>query len=162
MPRTSGSNGAPALIVSQKVNLGRNRELTLRHRHFVYAAPVSLGVLAADVAGLIAASFFTVLYNAFYCQPKTVLLYSTVNLVCGILGSYLPFQKWFNERKYKVRGVHLLKAGADEQNWRINFFLFLCFAMFAPMLQLFYQHGWDRGLAFVGELRCALRGETSR
>jgi adiponectin receptor len=59
----------------------------------------------ADLTGLIAASFFTVLYNAFYCQPKTVLLYSTVNLVCGILGSYLPFQKWFNERRYKVGNV---------------------------------------------------------
>jgi hypothetical protein len=45
----------------------------------------------------------------------------------------------------------------NAQNWRINFFLFLCFAMFAPMLQLFYQHGWDRGLAFVGMFRAFLK-----
>ncbi|WRT63901.1 uncharacterized protein IL334_000827 [Kwoniella shivajii] len=87
------------------------------------------------ISWLIAASFGTVVYNGFYCQPKLVLLYCSINAFCGGLGSYLPFQKWFNERRNK----HL----------RISFFLFLCFAMFAPMLQLFYQHGFTKALAFT-------------
>jgi hypothetical protein len=41
-------------------------------------------------------------YNAYHCHPKTVLFYNTTNLFCGALGSYLPFQQWFNERKNKV------------------------------------------------------------
>nr|XP_019048945.1 hypothetical protein I302_02725 [Kwoniella bestiolae CBS 10118]OCF27875.1 hypothetical protein I302_02725 [Kwoniella bestiolae CBS 10118] len=85
--------------------------------------------------GLIAASFGTVVYNGFYCQPKYVLLYCTTNALCGALGSYLPFQRWFNERRNK----HL----------RISFFLVLCVAMFAPMLQLFFQHGFFKALSFV-------------
>jgi adiponectin receptor len=52
--------------------------------------------------GLIAASFGTVVYNAYYCSPMTVLFYSLTNFSCGVLGSYLPFQQWFNERKNKV------------------------------------------------------------
>jgi hypothetical protein len=54
------------------------------------------------VIGLIAASFGTVVYNGFYCQPKTVLFYSITNLTCGAAGSILPFQKWFNQRQNKV------------------------------------------------------------
>ncbi|OCF73531.1 hypothetical protein I204_05374 [Kwoniella mangroviensis CBS 8886] len=87
------------------------------------------------ISWLIAASFGTVVYNGFYCQPKLVLLYCTTNACCGALGSYLPFQKWFNERRNK----HL----------RITFFLVLCVAMFAPMLQLFFQHGFSKALSFV-------------
>ncbi|RSH94877.1 hypothetical protein EHS25_004683 [Saitozyma podzolica] len=87
------------------------------------------------ISWLIAASFGTVVYNAYHCHPKTVLFYNTTNLFCGALGSYLPFQQWFNERKNK--------------SWRIAFFLFLCFAMVAPMAQLFYEHGWDRASEFV-------------
>ncbi|OCF36193.1 hypothetical protein I316_02066 [Kwoniella heveanensis BCC8398] len=87
------------------------------------------------ISWLIAASFGTVVYNGFYCKPKLVLLYCSINAFCGALGSYLPFQRWFNERRNK----HL----------RIGFFLFLCFAMFAPMLQLFYQHGYSKASKFV-------------
>jgi hypothetical protein len=65
---------------------------------------------AADPrTGLIAASFGTVVYNAYHCHPKTVLFYNTTNLFCGALGSYLPFQQWFNERKNKVSAA--LQAG---------------------------------------------------
>lgn len=55
-----------------------------------------------DITGLIAASFGTVVYNGFYCQPKLTLFYCTTNMLCGALGSYLPFQRWFNERRNKV------------------------------------------------------------
>ncbi|WVQ83746.1 hypothetical protein IAT38_005890 [Cryptococcus sp. DSM 104549] len=89
----------------------------------------------ACVDWLIAASFGTVVYNGFYCQPKATVLYCTTNLLCGALGSYLPFQRWFNERKNK----HL----------RISFFLFLCFAMVAPMVHMFYQHGTAKASEFV-------------
>ena len=64
----------------------------------------------ADLIGLIAASFGTVAYNGFYCQPKTVMLYCGTNALCGALGSYLPFQKWFNERRNKVCPSPVLKA----------------------------------------------------
>lgn len=87
------------------------------------------------ISWLIAASFGTVVYNGFYCQPKLTLFYCTTNMLCGALGSYLPFQRWFNERRNK----HL----------RISFFLFLCFAMFAPMVHMFGQYGWHKASAFV-------------
>ncbi|KAL7422722.1 inc metabolism membrane protein [Cryptotrichosporon argae] len=87
------------------------------------------------ISWLIAMSFNTVVYNVYYCHPRTVLGYTATNIACGALGSYLPFQRWFNERKNK--------------NWRIAFFLFLNFAMIAPMVQLFYQQGYDRGSAFL-------------
>jgi hypothetical protein len=60
-----------------------------------------------DITGLIAASFGTVAYNGFYCQPKSVMLYCGTNAMCGALGSYLPFQKWFNERRNKVSVITL-------------------------------------------------------
>lgn len=46
----------------------------------------------------------------------------------------------------------LMGTGIDStfQNWRISFFLFLCFAMFAPMIQLFYEQGMRQGNRFVG------------
>lgn len=87
------------------------------------------------ISWLIAASFGTVVYNGFYCKPKLTLFYCTTNMLCGALGSYLPFQRWFNERRNK----HL----------RISFFLFLCFAMFAPMVHMFGQYGWHKASAFV-------------
>ena len=37
----------------------------------------------------------------------------------------------------------------DAQNWRIAFFLFLCFAMVTPMIQMFYLHGFRRAHDFV-------------
>ena len=39
----------------------------------------------------------------------------------------------------------------NKQNGRIAFFLFLNFAMIAPMVQLFYQHGYEKGSKFVGQ-----------
>ncbi|WVQ81067.1 hypothetical protein IAT38_003174 [Cryptococcus sp. DSM 104549] len=96
------------------------------------------------ISWLIAASFGTVVYNGFYCQPKATVIYCTTNLLCGALGSYLPFQKWFNERKNK----HL----------RISFFLFLCFAMVAPMVHMFYQHGWEKASALVAPFECKWPG----
>ncbi|RXK38087.1 hypothetical protein M231_04646 [Tremella mesenterica] len=54
------------------------------------------------ISWLISASFFTVVYNGFYCHPTAVFTWGSINLFCGALGSYLPFQKWFNERKHKM------------------------------------------------------------
>ncbi len=36
-----------------------------------------------------------------------------------------------------------------KQTWRIAFFLFLCFAMVAPMIQMFYLHGVAQAWEFV-------------
>jgi adiponectin receptor len=79
------------------------------------------------ISWLIAMSFNTVVYNAFYCRGTSVLTYTCINVAFGGLGSYLPFQKWFNQRKNKP--------------WRILFFLCLNVAMFAPMVALFLEHG---------------------
>ncbi|WVO14646.1 hypothetical protein L204_102283 [Cryptococcus depauperatus] len=88
------------------------------------------------ISWLIAASFGTVVYNGFYCQSHLVLFYCSINFLCGGLGSYLPFQRWFNERRNK----HL----------RISFFLFLCFAMVAPMAHMFFQYGRKKAASFIG------------
>jgi hypothetical protein len=41
------------------------------------------------------------------------MLYCGTNAMCGALGSYLPFQKWFNERRYKVRPLTPLLSSTD-------------------------------------------------
>lgn len=127
------------------------------------------GMYKLIVLGLIAASFGTVVYNAFYCQPKAVLLYCLTNAACGALGSYLPFQKWFNQRRMKVSLLlhssllgllyhlaslplstyNIRERAKDFQPYRIAFFLFLNFAMFAPISQLFWKYGKIKGLAFT-------------
>lgn len=101
------------------------------HRWFEWGACVDY----IGISWLIAMSFNTVVYNAYYCSPKTVCAYTGVNLAFGALGSYLPFQKWFNQRKNK--------------HWRILFFLLLNVAMVAPIVQLYMQHGSERANAFV-------------
>ncbi|WOO80475.1 putative protein [Vanrija pseudolonga] len=87
------------------------------------------------ISWLIAMSFNTVVYNAYYCYPKTVVLYTLINIGFGALGSYLPFQKWFNQRKNKP--------------WRITFFVTLAVSMFTPLAQLFYYEGFERAAAFT-------------
>lgn len=77
------------------------------------------------------------MYDAYYCRPRTIFFYSFTNFCCGLCGSILPFQKWFNERKNK--------------NWRIAFFLGICFQMLAPAIQLLWEYGWKEGGAFLGE-----------
>lgn len=87
------------------------------------------------ISWLIAMSFNTVVYNAYYCRPRTVLIYTCINVGFGGLGSYLPFQKWFNQRKNKP--------------WRILFFICLNLAMIAPVVQLYYRVGVTAANAFV-------------
>lgn len=41
---------------------------------------------------------------------------------------------------------------ADDKNARIAFFLFLNFAMIAPMVHLFVQHGYEKASKFIGAL----------
>jgi hypothetical protein len=61
-------------------------------------------------------------------------------------------------RSGSTRGVtryvlfHRLKLVTDKKNARIAFFLFLNFAMIAPMVHLFYQHGYDKASKFIGQL----------
>lgn len=87
------------------------------------------------ISWLIAMSFNTVVYNAYYCRPRTVLIYTCINVGFGGLGSYLPFQKWFNQRKNKP--------------WRILFFICLNLAMIAPVVQLYYRVGVKAANTFV-------------
>jgi hypothetical protein len=39
---------------------------------------------------------------SFYCQGGTLLVYTVTTLASATAGSILPFQRWFNERRYKV------------------------------------------------------------
>ncbi|ODO05057.1 hypothetical protein I350_05670 [Cryptococcus amylolentus CBS 6273] len=94
------------------------------------------------ISWLIAASFGTVVYNGFYCSPKATIVYCSTNLFCGALGSYLPFQRWFNERRNK----HL----------RISFFLFLCVAMFTPIVHMILKHGWHKASSFIAPFTYSL------
>lgn len=48
--------------------------------------------------------------NSFYCQGRTLLLYTISTVTSAILGSIMPFRRWFNERKYKVRWNDRLKG----------------------------------------------------
>ncbi|ORX35324.1 hemolysin-III related-domain-containing protein [Kockovaella imperatae] len=87
------------------------------------------------IAWLIEASIFVITYNAFYCHPKTVAFYGIIDIICGTLGSVLPFQAWFNKRKNK--------------KWRITFFLFLCFTFLGPLGQMVYLYGYGPSIGFI-------------
>lgn len=75
-----------------------------------------------------AVAFFLIsAFYSFYCQGRTLLIYTLTTLSSAIAGSYLPFQKWFNQRKNK--------------GWRIAFFVGICFTALAPLTHLAIEHG---------------------
>jgi hypothetical protein len=41
--------------------------------------------------------------SSFYCQGGTLLIYTITTLASATAGSIMPFRRWFNERRYKVR-----------------------------------------------------------
>lgn len=92
----------------------------------------------------------------FYCEGRTLTAYTLTTLASAIAGSYLPFQKWFNERHNKVSPNPLPFADRVRltclmlQGWRIAFFLSISFTAIAPLSHLAYAHGFKTMLRFAG------------
>lgn len=94
--------------------------------------------------------------HRFYCEGRTLTAYTVTTLASAIAGSYLPFQKWFNERQNKVSSIRNLFPGRDlttelrYQGWRIAFFLGISFTAIAPLSHLAYAHGIRTMMRFAG------------
>lgn len=58
-------------------------------------------------------------YYGFYSHPALAASYMCFNFVIGVTGMIVPWQAWFNERKYK--------------SWRIAFFVSLAASAVAPI-----------------------------
>ncbi|BGP26317.1 inc metabolism membrane protein [Rhodotorula toruloides] len=71
------------------------------------------------ISGLIAASVAGATYYGFYSHPALAASYMCFNFVIGVTGMIVPWQSWFNERKYK--------------SWRIAFFVSLAASAVAPI-----------------------------
>lgn len=105
---------------------------------------------------LISASVSTVIYYAFYCQPTVCSFYLSLCVLMGVLGSVLPFARWFNERHNKacfstfsVRRFSYLFS--DVQNFRVLFFVAMAFTAVAPLAHLCYAYSLRQMHEFISE-----------
>lgn len=90
------------------------------------------------IAWLVAASVWTLVYNAFYCQPNLAMVYSLSTLVVGLVGAIVPWQSWFNDRRNKPV--------------RIAVFLAMCFTGLAPFTHALLSHGFYKTVGFFGAI----------
>lgn len=90
------------------------------------------------IAWLVAASVWTLVYNAFYCQPNLAMVYSLSTLVVGLVGAIVPWQAWFNDRRNKPI--------------RIAVFLAMCFTGLAPFTHALLSHGFYKTVGFFGAI----------
>jgi hypothetical protein len=72
---------------------------------YLLSDPPSLGVIHLTVSALF----------RFYCQGRTLLIYTLTTLASAIAGSIAPFQPAFNERKNKVGLFGLWKKQRDHR-----------------------------------------------
>ncbi|UZJ54964.1 hypothetical protein CBS101457_004284 [Exobasidium rhododendri] len=79
------------------------------------------------IAWLVAASVWTLVYNAFYCQPNLAMFYSLTTLIVGFVGAVVPWAAWFNDRNNKPI--------------RIAIFLTMCFTGVGPFIHASLSHG---------------------
>jgi len=140
----------------------RSPKLTSRHRHLMYAGFVPFGSPVLILQGSSPLRFSRSCTTRSTANPRRFCS-TRPSTWCAASSAhtYLSRNGSTSGGTRSATLIHWTEPRADEQNWRINFFLFLCFAMFAPMLQLFYQHGWDRGLAFVGQSKPRLCSEDA-
>ncbi|KAL7409154.1 hemolysin-III related-domain-containing protein [Mrakia frigida] len=94
------------------------------------------------ISWLIAASVNSVVYFGFYQHPTPMAVYGALNLMVGVTGSILPFQRWFNQRHNK----HL----------RILFFLGMAFSALAPIAHMMLLNSLPRTLMFLRPLAPSL------
>lgn len=90
------------------------------------------------IAWLVAASVWTLVYNAFYCQPNLAMFYSLTTLIVGTVGAIVPWAAWFNERQNK--------------GLRISVFLAMCFTALAPFTHASISHGFMRTFSFFSPI----------
>ncbi|BGP56505.1 inc metabolism membrane protein [Rhodotorula sphaerocarpa] len=86
------------------------------------------------ISGLIAASVAGSTYYGFYDHPQLANAYMTFNFIVGGIGMLVPWQSWFNERKYKM--------------WRIAFFVSLAASAVAPIAHRSFLIGLGDTLRF--------------
>lgn len=79
------------------------------------------------ISGLIAASVMGMEYYGFYCRTNLAIFYMCCSAALGASGMILPWQPWFNQRKYK--------------SWRITFFLGLAFSAMMPIGHMAILYG---------------------
>lgn len=90
------------------------------------------------IAWLVAASVWTLVYNAFYCQPNLAMFYSFTTLLVGAMGAIVPWASWFNDRKNKPI--------------RIAVFLTMCFTGVGPFLHAGVSHGFLKTSLFFSPI----------
>lgn len=90
------------------------------------------------IAWLVAASVWTLVYNAFYCQPNLAMFYSFTTLLVGAVGAIVPWAAWFNDRKNKAI--------------RITIFLAMCFTGVGPFLHAGLSHGFIKTSLFFSPI----------
>jgi len=90
------------------------------------------------IAWLVAASVWTLVYNAFYCQPNLAMFYSLTTLMVGLVGAIVPWASWFNDRRNKPI--------------RIAVFLTMCFTGVGPFLHASLSHGFIKTSLFFSPI----------
>lgn len=78
------------------------------------------------IGWLISASIATVVYFSLSCHSTAAYFYLSACAISAIVGSFLPFMKWFNERKHK--------------KWRLLYFILLALSGIAPCVHLGLIH----------------------
>lgn len=86
-------------------------------------------------------------YYGFYSHPALAASYMCFNFVIGVTGMIVPWQSWFNERKYK--------------SWRIAFFVSLAASAVAPIAHRAAIYGGMETLWFYSALRVCRRCRRS-
>jgi adiponectin receptor len=99
------------------------------------------------IAWLVAASVWTLVYNAFYCQPNLAMFYSFTTLLVGAVGAIVPWAAWFNDRKNKPI--------------RIAIFLAMCFTGVGPFLHAGISHGFLKTSLFFSPILPSLAAYIS-
>lgn len=85
-------------------------------------------------------------YYGFYDHPQLANAYMTFNFIVGGIGMLVPWQSWFNERKYKM--------------WRIAFFVSLAASAVAPIAHRSFLIGLGDTLRFYSALSFTCLGSS--
>lgn len=90
------------------------------------------------IGWLISASVASVVYFGMSCHATAACIYFSACLLSALVGSFLPFMPWFNERKHK--------------KWRLAYFIFLSLSGISPVVHLGIIHHWWPALVFVSAI----------
>ncbi|KZV95032.1 HlyIII-domain-containing protein [Exidia glandulosa HHB12029] len=90
------------------------------------------------IGWLISASISTVVYFSLSCHQTAANVYLSACLTSAVVGSFLPFMQWFNERKHK--------------KWRLLYFVLLSLSGIAPCVHLALIHTSSAVFHFVSPI----------